>query len=80
MVNILSPDFLLHVSEGAEEIASALHTDIIRRIVERIMIRLGRGEDYILTQTDVWNLRVLQDAGYLLEDIQREIAKRTYFG
>ena len=74
---MLSPEYLLRVSEGAEEIASELHTDIIRRIVERIMIRLGRGEDYILTQTDVWNLRVLQDAGYLLEDIQREIAKRT---
>ena len=74
---MLSPEYLLRVSEGAEEIASELHTDIIRRIVERIMIRLGRGEDYILTQTDVWNLRVLQDAGFLLEDIQKEIAKRT---
>ncbi len=74
---MLSPEYLLRVSEGAEEIASALHTDIIRRIVERIMIRLGRGEDYILTQTDVWNLRVLQDAGFLLEDIQKEIAKYT---
>ncbi len=74
---MLTPDYLLHISEGAEDIASALHQDILNRIIERIMIRLGRGEDYLLTQTDVWNLRVLQDAGFLLEDIQREIAKRT---
>ena len=57
--------------------ASLLHQDILNRIIERIMIRLGRGEDYLLTATDKWNIEVLQDAGYLLEDIQREIAKRT---
>lgn len=74
---MLTPNELLHISEGAEEIASDLHNDIISRIVERIMIRIGRGEDYLLTQTDVWNIQVLQDAGYILEDIQREIAKRT---
>lgn len=74
---MLSPDYLLHISEGAEQIASELHEDILRRIIERIMIRLGRGKDYLLTATDKWNIEVLQDAGYLLEDIQREIAKRT---
>ena len=74
---MLSPDYLLHISEGAEDIAEALHQDILNRIIERIMLRLGRGEDYLLTQTDRWNILVLQDAGFLLEDIQREIAKRT---
>ena len=74
---MLSPDYLLHISEGAEDIAEALHQDILNRIIERIMIRLGRGEDYLLTATDKWSIEVLQDAGYLLEDIQREIAKRT---
>lgn len=74
---MLTPDFLLHISEPAEEIAEQLHQDILNRIIERIMIRLGRGEDYLLTATDKWNIEVLQDAGYLLEDIQREIAKRT---
>lgn len=74
---MLSPDYLLHVSEGAESVAEMLHQDILNRIIERIMLRLGRGEDYLLTATDKWNIEVLQDAGYLLEDIQREIAKRT---
>lgn len=74
---MLTPDFLLRISEPAENIAEQLHIDIINRIVERMMIRIGRGEDYLLTQTDRWQILVLQDAGYLLEDIQKEIAKKT---
>lgn len=74
---MLSPDDLLHISEGAEEIAEKLHTDIIRRIVKRIMLRIGRGEDYLLTSTDKWQIENLQQAGYLLEDIQKDIAKAT---
>lgn len=74
---MLTPDYLLHVSEGAEEISEQLHAEIVSRIIERIMHRIGRGDDYILTAQDKWQLEVLQDAGYLLEDIQREIAKKT---
>lgn len=74
---MINPDELLHISEGAEEIAEKLHSDIVRRIVNRIMLRIGRGEDYLLTATDKWNIQNLQQAGYLLEDIQQEIAKAT---
>lgn len=74
---MLTPEYLLRISEGAEDIAEQLHNDIIRRIVKRIMIRLGRGNNYILTATDKWQLEVLQDAGYLLTDIQAEVAKYT---
>ena len=74
---ILSPDYLLHISEGAEELASKLHSDIVKRIVNRIMLRIGRGDDYILTAQDKWQIENLQSAGYLLEDIQKEIAKAT---
>lgn len=74
---MLDPSYLLHVSEGAEEIAEQLHQDIIKRIVERILIRLDRGDDYILTAVDKWQIQVLQDAGFLLEDIQKEIAAKT---
>ena len=41
------------------------------------MIRLNRGEEYLLTSRDKWQIEVLQEAGYLLEDIQKEIEKRT---
>ena len=74
---MLDPDYLLRVSEGAEDIAEKLHTDIIKRIVKRIMLRIGRGEDYLLTATDKWQIENLQQAGYLLEDIQKDIVKAT---
>ena len=74
---MLKPDELLHISEGAEEIAEKLHSDIVKRIVNRIMLRIGRGEDYLLTATDQWQILKLQQAGYLLEDIQKDIAKAT---
>ena len=74
---MLTPEYLLSISEGAEEIAEYLHADIMNRIIERIMIRLNRGEEYLLTSRDKWQIEVLQEAGYLLEDIQKEIEKRT---
>ena len=72
---MLSPDYLLHISEGAEDIAEQLHTDIVKRIIKRIMLRIGRGEDYLLTAVDKWQIENLQQAGYLLEDIEKEIIK-----
>ena len=74
---MLTPNELLHITEGAEEIAEKLHVDIINRIVERIMLRIGRGEDYLLTSIDKWNIETLQQAGFLIEDIQKEISKAT---
>ena len=74
---MLDPNYLRTISEGAEEIASQLHGEIIKRIVDRMMLRIGRGEKYILTSVDKWNIQTLQDAGFLLEDIQIELAKAT---
>ena len=74
---MLTPEYLYRITEGAEDIASQLHSNIMQKIIERMMIRIGRGEDYILTATDKWQIEVLQDAGYLLEDIQKEIADKT---
>lgn len=74
---MLTPEYLYRITEGAEDIASQLHANIIQKIIERMMIRLGRGEDYLLTATDKWQIEVLQDAGYLLEDIQQELSDKT---
>lgn len=74
---MLTPEYLLHATEPAEEIAEKLHQDILKRIIERILIRFQRGDEYILTALDMWQIEVLQDAGFLLEDIQKEIAKAT---
>lgn len=74
---MLSPSYLLHATEPAEEIAEKLHMDIMNRIIERIKIRLSRGDDYVLTAVDKWQIDTLQQAGFLLDDIQKEIAKAT---
>lgn len=74
---MLSPDYLLRVGEGGEAIAETIHNDIIKQIVERIALRLSRGDNYILTARDKWQIEVLQDAGFLREDIEKTIAKYT---
>ena len=74
---MLSPNYLQHIADGSEEIASQLHTYIIRQIIDRMMIRIGRGDDYLLTSSDRWRIQILQDAGYLLEDITAELSKNT---
>ena len=74
---MLSPDYLARIMEGAEEVASQLHTDIVNDIVKRIMIRLDRGDPYVLTATDKWQIETLMEAGYLREDIVNDIARRT---
>jgi len=74
---MLTPEYLLRISEGAEEIASQLHADIISRIVERIAIRASRGDEYTMTAIDKWQIETLQETGHLLEDIQKEITKAT---
>lgn len=74
---MLTPSYLLHATEPAEEIAEKLHIDIMNRIIERIMIRFKRGDDYVLTAVDKWQIETLQQAGFLLDDIQKEIAAAT---
>lgn len=74
---MLTPSYLLHATEPAEEIAEKLHADILRRIIERILARQKRGDEYILTAVDKWQLETIQEAGYLLSDIQKELAAAT---
>lgn len=74
---MLTPEYLLRISEGGEEIAEELHNAIIEKIIKRIMVRLDRGDNYILTPQDKWQIQVLEDAGFLLDDIQKELARAT---
>ena len=70
---MLDPRYLQHIAEGAEEISSELHSYIIRRIIDRMMIRIGRGEEYLFTSADRWQIEIMQGSGALLEDIIPEI-------
>lgn len=74
---MLTPEYLLHVSEGAEHIAAQLHTDILKRMVRRILARQKRQDDYLLTAIDKWNIQTLYDLGFLEQDVTDAIAKAT---
>ena len=74
---MLDPHYLQQIADGAENIAAQLHEYIIRQIIDRMMIRIGRGDSYLLTSSDRWRIEVLQDSDYLLEDITAELAKYT---
>lgn len=74
---MLSPEYLRQITDRSEEIAGRLHDRIIKRMVEAMMIRLGRGDDYLLTASDVWRIGLLQEAGFLYTEIQKEIAYYT---
>ena len=74
---MLTPSYLLRAVEPAEEIAEKLHQDLMDRIIERILLRLRRGDGYILTAQDKWQIETMQQAGFLLEEIQKELAKST---
>lgn len=74
---MLDPDYLSKVAEGAEQIASELHSYIIKEVVSRMTARLGDGDSYLFTASDRWRIQIMQDAGYLLEDITADISKMT---
>ena len=74
---MLDPEYLRRITEGSEQIAEELHQYIISEIVSRMMARIGRGEDYILTNADAWRIRTLQESGELLEDILAELSRYT---
>lgn len=74
---MLTPRELLDIVDGSTAIADQLYTYLIREIVQRMILRLGRGEKYLLTSSDRWRIQIMQDAGYLYQDIIREIGKYT---
>lgn len=74
---MLTPDYLLHLSEGAEQISAQLHTDILKDIVRRIRARQLRGDDYLLTAVDKWQIEALLESGYLRDEVAQDIAKAT---
>ena len=74
---MLDPEYLRILADKAGGVAKDLHDDIVRQIIKRIAIRLGRGDKFILTASDKYRLETLQEAGYLLDDIAKEIADKT---
>lgn len=74
---MLDPEYLLRIAEGAEDIAEQLHGEILKRVIKRVMRRIGRGKAKLLPATDKWQLESLQEAGFLVEELQEAIAEAT---
>ena len=74
---MLDPEYITEIGDDAEIVSEDLHTAIINAIVKRITARLGQGEEFSFSATDKWQIETLQEAGYLADDIRKEIAKHT---
>lgn len=72
---MLTPEYLRRITEQAEEYAADLHGYIMQMVISRIIRRLERKDDYMFTATDRWQILTLQEAGYLIEELQDEITK-----
>lgn len=74
---MLSPEFIFYLAEKAEYIAEQLHNSIVNRIVSRFIKQMSKYNSIKVGATMRWQMEVLKEAGYLYEDVQKEIAKKA---
>lgn len=74
---MLTPQELLEIVDTLHPQLDTLNAWITTDLIQRLMARLGRGEGFLLTGTDQWQLEVYKSAGGHLEDLQQEIQRFT---
>jgi len=74
---MLTPQELLEIIDTMHPQLDELNTWITMDLIKRIMERLGKGKDFVLSPTDEWQIQVYQSAGGHLDAMQREIARFT---
>lgn len=74
---MITADYLASIADKAGEVAANLHERIIAAIIKRFAARFERLGYVQFTATDRWQIETLQQSGYLLDDIQKLIAKHT---
>ena len=74
---MLTPQELLEIVDTLHPQLDTLNAWITTDLIKRLMARLGRGEEFLLTGTDQWQLEVYKSAGGHLEDLQQEIQRFT---
>ena len=74
---MITPEQLQEIGETLLPLLDDLTEWIARDMIERFMIRFGRGEEKLLTGTDEWQAWVLKQAGGNLDEIQKALAKST---
>ncbi len=74
---MITPEQFPEIGETLLPLLDDLTEWIARDMIERFMIRFGRGEKKLLTGTDEWQAWVLKQAGGNLDEIQKALAKST---
>lgn len=74
---MLTPQELLEIVDTLHPQIDKLQSWITADLISRLMARIGRGEDFMLTGTDQWQVEVFKAAGGHYEDLQRRIQKFT---
>ena len=74
---MITPEQFQEIGETLLPLLDDLTEWIARGMIERFMIRFGRGEEKLLTGTDEWQAWVLKQAGGNLDEIQKALAKST---
>ena len=67
---MLTPQELLQIVDTMHPLLDNLNEWITNDLIARLMARLGRGEELLLTGTDEWQVQVYQSAGGHLEALQ----------
>lgn len=73
---MLDAEYLKTLTDKAEKISADMHTAVLTAVIERLKARIARG-DAFLTSTDKAQIETLTEAGILITDVQKEIAKAT---
>ena len=74
---MLTPQELLEIVDTLHPQLDTLNAWITADLISRLMARLGRGEEFLLTGTDQWQLEVYKSAGGHYEALEREIKRFT---
>ena len=68
---MITPEQFQEIGETLLPLLDDLTEWIARDMIERFMIRFGRGEEKLLTGTDEWQAWALEQAGGNLDEIQK---------
>ena len=74
---MLTPQELLEIVDTLHPQLDTLNAWITTDLIKRLMARLGRGEEFLLTGTDQWQLEVYKSAGGHYDALQQEIKRFT---
>ena len=74
---MLTPQELLQIVDTLHPQLDALNEWITADLIQRLMARLGRGEGFLLTGTDQWQLEVYKSAGGHYEALEQQIKRFT---